>query len=630
MPQETNQLYEFGPFQADTLRRLLLREGQPVPVTSKAFDTLVALIRNRDRVMEKDELLKTVWPDSFVEEANLAQNVSSLRKALGDQPGENRYIATVPGKGYRFVGAVRVPTEPATEVVASTRTTTEVVIEEEVEARVWPYGKIAAVAVGLLVLVAVGFWWGHREPEGADAAKLRSLAVLPFQQLTPSAGDEYLGLGLADAVITRLSNVRQLVVRPTSAVLRYQAPPTDSQTPGKDLRVDAVLDGKVQKAGDRVRVTVQLIRVEDGRPLWAQTFDESFTSIFGVEDSISEKVAQTLAVKMAPPERHELARHYTENVEAYRNYLKGRTSYCKFTREGLNEAVEFFNSAIARDPSYALAYAGLADAYTTASEWVLAPRDALSKAESASRKALAFDERLSEAHGALGHSLMHQWKLKSASVEFQRALELTPNNTSIYFAYAEYLTALKKPDEAVAQLQKALTIDPLSIDILGFMAWPLFLKHDFEGVIETARKALAVNPDYWVSHMALGMACHALKRYPEALKAYQRARELNPESTMLMANIARLNIALGKRADALKILDEMKRLRQKQYVSPFDISLVYAELGERDEVFQWLGKAFDDQSEMMMYLRDMPELEGYRGDPRFQDLVKRVQAAEPL
>jgi TolB-like protein/DNA-binding winged helix-turn-helix (wHTH) protein len=470
MPWEANQLYEFGPFQADSVRRLLCREGQPVPLTSKAFDTLLVLIRNRDRVMGKEELLKAIWPDSFVEEANLAQNVSTLRKALGDQPGEHLYIATVPGRGYRFVGAVRPPAEPAAEIVVGSRTTAEVVIEEELDDNPPRRVRLGTVAgLGLLaVVLAGGFLWSRRDPPAPDPGTLRSLAVLPFQQLTPASGEEYLGLGLTDAAITRLSNIRQLVVRPTSSVLKYAGPAADLRIPGRELGVEAILDGKLQKSGDRLRLTVQLIRVKDGRPLWAETFDENFTGIFAVEDSVSQRVAQTLAIRLAQPEKQQLARHYTENLEAYRNYLQGRYAYCRFTPQGLNQAIEYFNRAIAIDPGDALAYAGLADAYTTASDWVLAPREALPKAEAAARKALAFDDNLADAHSSLAHALMHEWKLTASGSEFQVALALNPHNTSTYFAYGEYLSALGRYDEAVAQLNKALEIDPLSPEIVAF------------------------------------------------------------------------------------------------------------------------------------------------------------------
>lgn len=311
MSAETSQLYEFGPFRLDGIRRVLWRDGQPVPLTAKVFETLVVLIESRGHVVEKDALLKAIWPESFVEESNLAQNVSALRKALGEFPGENRYIVTVPGRGYRFVADVR-PISPQIieqSAVASTerRTTADLIVEEEiVEENARQNGPvltrrrlqtIAALTALSAIALGVAGWRMWKTRPAPDVAATRTIAVLPFQALTPH-GENTLGLGLADAVITKLTNIRQLVVRPTSSILKYAGPSADPWAAGRELDVEAVLDGKVQATGDRVRVTVQLVRVSDRRPLWAETFDQSFTNIFGIEDAISEKVAQALAVRL--------------------------------------------------------------------------------------------------------------------------------------------------------------------------------------------------------------------------------------------------------------------------------------------------------------------------------------------
>lgn len=623
-----NTLFEFGPFQADTVRRLLFREGQQIPVTSKAFDTLEVLIRNRDRVLDKDELLKTIWPNSFVEEANLAQNVSALRKAFGEAPGEHRYIATVPGRGYRFVGSIRAPAHVETELVLERHT--EMALEEVVEADVpaaMPQTSTRTMTWALLVsvvaLLAVGAW-ALRVYAIRATSKPRSLAILPFRQLTAAEGDDYLGLGLADAVTARLSNLSQLIVRPTSSVLKYAGPTVDARSAGHDLGVEALLDGSVQQAGDRIRLTVQLISVNDGRILWAGTFDESSAGLFTLEDSISERVAQTLALQLAGEEKQELARHYTENAGAYRDYLKGRYSEFRFTSQGLNQAIEYFNRAIALDPGYALAYAGLADAYSTASDWVLPPREALPQAEAAARKALSFDDRLAEAHGSLAHALMHEWKLTPSGIEFQRALSLNPHDTSIYYAYSEYLSALGREDEAVAELNKALEIDPGSTEILSMIAWPLFLKGDYKGELDAAYRTMKTDPEFWLGHMEAGSALVSMGRFPEAIAELVKARALNPDSTL---NLSTLGVTLahsGKRTEAVQVLDDLKQMSAKQYVSPVDIASVYAALGEREEAFKWLEMAWNDRSEMLLFLRMYPPLASLRDDRRFRDLAQRV------
>jgi len=634
MAKETSQLYEFGPFRADGVRRVLLRDDQPVPLTSKAFDTLLVLIQNREQVLEKDALLKAIWPDSFVEEANLAQHVSALRKALGEQPGENRYIATIPGRGYRFVADVRVFSATETELTLERRTTAEMVVEEEfqeeddprapVRWRLAPPKAMAALGVLLAIGLALAGWRLWRENAAPDVAAARSIAVLPFQPLDPQ-GENALALGLADAVITKLSNVRQLVVRPTSSIQKYAGAPADPRAAGRELDVAALLEGKVQQAGDRIRITVQLVRVSDQRPLWADTFDESFTSIFAIEDAISEKVAQALAVKLAQGERQRLDRRYTANLDAYRNYLDGRYAEFKFTAEGLNQAIAFFDRAIEIDPSYALAYAGLADAYTTASDWVLSPREALPKAEAAARHALEFDDGLAEAHGALAHAQMHEWKLAGAGEEFARGLALNPNMTSIYFAYAEYLAALGKYDQSSAELRKALKIDPLSAEILMLCGFPLYLKHDFEAALAANRAAMKAHPNFWAPYMENGYAYMAEQRFPEAIADFEHARALNPGATLTLSGLAAARAGSGNPAEARNILAQLKKMMTERYVAPFDIAVVYLALGERNQALDWLEKAYQDQSEMMLFLEMYPPMADLRGDPRFQDIVRRVR-----
>ena len=589
MSSETNQLYEFGPFRADTLRRLLVREGEPVPLTSRAFETLLVLIRNRDRVLDKEELLKTIWPDSFVEEANLAQNVSAVRKALGEVPGEHRYIATVPGRGYRFVADVKQLPPPETELTLERRTTAEVVVEEEDQPATWSLRPRQAIAGAVLLLLLIGGVVGWRlwRTSAADVTATRSIAVLPFQPLS-GPGDNALGLGLADAVITKLTNVRRLVVRPTNSILKYAASTASPKAAGRDLDVEAVLEGRVQQSGERIRVTVQLVRVADERPLWAETFDSSFADVFTIEDTISEGVAHALAVKIGQGEKERVDRRYTANLEAYRNYLDGRFAEFQFTTDGLKRAIAYFDRAVAIDPSYALAYAGLADAYTTASDWVLPPREALAKAEAAARRALVFDDGLAEAHSALAHAEMHAWKLGDAGKEFTRALALNPNMTSVYFAYGEYLAALGKEDEAGVEFRKALKIDPLSAEILLMAPFALYLKHDYAAAEAADNVAIHAHPEFWAPYMGRGYARLALKKYAESIADFEQARALNPVATINLSGLAAAQAASGNRKAAESQLAEMLQMRSRQYVSPFELAVAYTALGDRSQALDWL------------------------------------------
>jgi serine/threonine-protein kinase len=486
---------------------------------------------------------------------------------------------------------------------------------------------MAALLLAALLAAVLGVaGWRIRNEKAApapDVSATRSIAVLPFHPLDAQGG-QALGLGLADAVITKLSNIRQLVVRPTSSIQQYAGALADPWAAGRELDVEALLEGQVQQSGDRIRVTVQLLRVADRRPLWAETFDESFTGIFAIEDAISERVAQALAVKLAQGEKQRLDRRYTANIEAYRNYLDGRYSEFRFTPDGLNQAIAYFDRAIGIDPSYALAYAGLADAYTTASDWVLSPREALPKAEAAARRALEFDDGLAEAHGALAHAEMHEWKLVEAGKEFARALALNPNITSIYFAYAEYLSALGKQDRASAEIRKALLIDPLSPELLFLLEFPPCLKHDFEGALAADRAAIKAHPEYWPPHMAAGYAYLAERRLSEAITEFERSRALAADATLTLSGLAAAQARSGNRAEAMKLLAQLQKMKSERYVAPFDIAVVYVALGERDQAFDWLEKAYQDQSEMMLFLDMYEPLDDLHADPRFRDLVRRV------
>lgn len=651
MSKEIKGLYDFEDFRLDATRRLLSRGEQTLPLTSKAFETLLVLVRNRERVLMKDELMSAVWPDSFVEEVNLAQSISALRKALGESPGENRFIATVPGKGYRFVCEVREGHESTEDLLIERQTRARLVVIEEKEDEmeglpIGPDGALPALPdprraprnwkwsawVGMpliLCLAAAGtyLWKRGLAGSGADEAG-RSLAVLPFQPLGAGADDEHLGLGIADAVITKLSNIRQLPVRPTDVAIRYADPKVDPMQAARDLGVDSVLTGKIQKSGDRMRVTVQLVRVRDGRPLWAQAFDENYANIFTLEDSISEQVAQALAVHLAAEDKLRLERHYTENIDAYRNYLEGRYAEFTFTREGMNKAIGYFNHAIADDASYALAYAGLADAYTTESDWLLAPREALPRAESAARKALAFDDNLAEAHGALAHALLHEWKLAESNREFHIALSLNPGNVSTYFAYSEYLASIGQPDQAITQMNKALSIDPLSPEINSFLAWDYYLKRDYESCLSISRKTMQMFPDFWVPHMTAGMCDYMSSQFPEALEEYKKALAMYPDSTYAEAGVASSLARSGNRSEALKALGQLKAMSSRTYVSPAYIGLVYQALGDRDAEFAWYEKGYDDQAEWLLWLTVDPNYDGQRDDPRFRALVKKIGVAQ--
>jgi TolB-like protein/DNA-binding winged helix-turn-helix (wHTH) protein/Tfp pilus assembly protein PilF len=632
MPNHLNELYEFGEFQLDADRRLLLRGGERLRLNSKAFETLLVLVRNRVRVMTKDELMQALWPHTFVEEVNLAQNISAVRKVLGEAPGENRFIATLPGKGYQFVCEVHEPARSleqppsAPQPLAVSHAALELIPAAKAGTALSTWRWSAWVWAGIGVAIAIGIAGTGYVLKSRAVARQEghSLAVLPFQPLTGTEDADHLGLGMADAVITKLSNIRQLPVRPTDVAIRYSDPKQDPLQAARAMGVDAVLIGKIQKGADRIRVTVQLVQVTGGRTLWAQTFDENATNIFSVEDSISEKVAQALVAHLGSEDRERLARHYTENIDAYRNYLEGRYEEFTFTPDGMHKAIEHFNRAIAVDPGYALAYAGLADAYTTESDWLLPPREAMPKADAAARKALAFDENLAEAHGALAHALLHEWRLDESSREFQNALALNPSNVSTYFAYSEYLASVGRFDDAVATMKHALTIDPLSPEINSFLSWDYYLGRDYDNCLLSSHNALQMFPDFWLPHLGMGMCLYMKGEFPEAVQSFTKALAINPLSTYAQSGVAMSLAKAGRRAESLQALEGLKNMKKDTYVSPVYVALVYHALDDEQQEFSWLEKGYQDRAEWLLWLKFEPMFDGQRDDPRFQALVRKV------
>lgn len=643
MTQASKRIYEFGSFRLDAVKRLLWREGEPVPLTSKSLETLLALVESRGEILDKDSLMSRIWPDTVVEEKNLTINISALRKALGENPREHRYIVTVPGRGYRFVAEVQEISDTNTAEMMLRQSKISVVVEEEEDDGETGRGgdgatkripaswnpaaspgravALAVSAIALLVMVLAGgmSWWKTKRAAAEQAGAIKTLAVLPFKSLNSQSSEDYLGVGMADVMITRLSNLSEIIVRPTSSVLPFNG--TDPLQAGQTLKVDSVLDGSIQQDGNRVRVTVRLLRTSDGQPLWAFQCDEQCVDIFALEDTVSTRVVEALALKMTTDERNRMTQRYTGNATAYRAYLKGRYHTLQYTPVGNKQAVAELNEALRLDPGYALAWAGLADAYTAASDWLLPPREALSKARAAAEKALALDDTLAEAHAALGHVFVHQFN-PAAEREFQRAMDLNPNSVAAMFFYFEYFFA-RDPDKSVAVLRRVQQLDPLSQTAGSFIASTYVMARRTDEALMEARKALELDPNDPLSRGILAMVYGAKGNHAEAIAELEKVKQQLPTS-MVVGGLGMEYALAGRRADALRALAELKQMAREQYVSPFDVALVYIGLGDKEQAFAWLEKAREDQSEWMGWINADARLDPLRTDPRFAELLRRV------
>ena len=647
MSKRSKHFYEFGDFRLDPVERQLRRNGEVLPLTPKAFEVLVMLVENGGHAIKKGEFLEKVWAGSYVEEKNLADNISLLRKALNDDPKAPAFIETVPRFGYRFMANVREVEDVGTELVVRERESARVVVEEEADAisaaeagefEVTARASLPAPAqrrsrpmliVAALVL-AVGLALGAyalRKNRGTGNAPLaRSIAVLPFKPLVATNADPALELGITDALISKLSNIRQIVVRPTTSVLKYSAEGQDLRVAGSELGVDVLLDGRVQKVGDRIRVSVQLVRATDGVPMWAEQFDGKFTDIFAVQDEVSRRVVSKLAVQLSGEETRGLARHYTENPEAYRLFLLGRYFWAKMTADGLQEAIRYYSRAIELDPSYALAHAGVADAYNMLGLWDLLPQgEAFPQARAAALRALAIDDTLSESHAALAYAkFRHGWEWQAAEHGFKRAIELNPNYATARQFYAEYLIVCRRFDEASAELEHVRKLDPLSLYVSMQTAIRFYFMRQYDAAIKQLREMIRMDNGYAIAHTLL-WACYREKgMHGESVAAQLESLRLNGFNDGELNSLRKAFAASGPRGFWRREIELWKTRPGSLHFSSIFIAMNHAQLGETDEAFAWLEKASAARHSWLTELSADPVWDPLRADTRFARLVERV------
>lgn len=632
-------MYQFGPFQLDPVKRLLFREQQGVSLPPKAFDLLLLLIENRGRVVDRNELMEKLWPDTFVEQINLNVHVSSLRKALGEQPDEHSYIVTVPRRGYSFVAAVKKSANGDGALISDVDAPIETPYqssaqESEAEREDSSVSTVLSPpsflsrrifilpALSLIVIAVVSYLWISAIRRPADLQPSANIiAVFPFKELSPEV-DDHIGLGMADALITKLSNIKQIAVRPTSAVLRYDSAEADSLRAGRELGANLLLEGKIQRSGERIRVTVQMLKVDDGSALWAQSFDENFTNIFAIEDSISRRVAEAVSANLNAEETSRLGKHYTENAQAYQAYIKGRYFWNKRSAEGLDKAIKYFQEAIELDPAYALAYSGLADSYNLLTIFSgVSPHDAYPKAKAAAAKALEIDPTLAEAHNSMAYARMrYDWDWKGAEEEFKRALDLNPNYATAHHWYGEYLLHVGRMEEAVAETRRALEMDPLSIMINADLAWVFYYAGDYDNAIRQCRKTLEMDSDFIVARLALGLAYDEKGMYEEAMAEFKYK---NMEKGY-WSRVAHIMAVSGRKKRALQIIKPYEGMAKENPRLLYGIAGVYAGLGDRDQTMRLLEKAYAEHQELLIYLKVDPRFNPLRSDERFQDLLRRI------
>ncbi len=651
--------YEFGEFRLDEKRHRLLREGEIVPLSAKAVETLIVLIRNPGKLLERDALMQALWPNTIVEDGNLTVAISQLRKALNQNGDAAEFIQTIPRVGYRFVADMREVVEEPAPLIVEKRIQKEFISENGAASENAPPANIEPVKAALrngalpesmalpalaasrsdlfrwtnrltlavmsiLMLGVIGLLIHWREAsrpkQPATMAEVKSMAVLPLRMLGAKPEDEYLGLGLADALITQLDGMRQVSIRPISAVQKYAGrEPQDPLAAGRELGVEAVLEGSVQADGDKLRVTMRLLRVGDGVALWSGKFDEKFTNIFALQDSISEEVAQASVLNLSREERQLLTKRYTDNVEAYRLYLKGRYFWNKRTPTGLQQSLTYFKQAIEVDPTYALGYAGLADSYALL-VWQeqLSQKEFIPMAKAAAIKALQIDETLAEAHTSLGFvKFWYEWDFPGAESEYRRAIELNPDYATAHHWYGEFLALMGRPEEGFRELRLAQALDPLSLIINTDIGKIFFLTRQQDRAIVQLQKTLEMDPDFPTAHLFLAMAYEQKGMHESAIAELEKEANTPGSRTIFKAVLGYIYGRSGHTAEAMSILSDLKApTSSMQLVPAFEIALVYVGLGEKDQAFEWLERAKTEHDPFLIYVRTDPNFDSLRGDWR--------------
>jgi TolB-like protein/Flp pilus assembly protein TadD/class 3 adenylate cyclase len=487
---------------------------------------------------------------------------------------------------------------------------------------------ISLVAAALLLL-ALGVWYfSHsvtRKPAAVSATEKR-IAVLPFKPLLPENRDQVLELGMADSLIAKLSNIRQIIVRSLNSVRKYNGLDQDPLAAGRELDVDSVLEGNVQKSADRIKVSARLINVADGSSLWSNTFEEKFTDVFNVQDAISQKVADALALRLSGQERERLTRRYTDNVEAYQLYLTGRYHWAKFTPPDIRKGIDFFQQAIELDPHYALAYFGFAEANRSrAINSDVPAKDCLPQAKTAAIKALEIDDSLAEAHASLSFSLIwYDWDWDGGIREAQRAISLNPNSAHSHFALAHALSDQGKHDQALAEMARARELDPV---FLLYRALEGMMFHhagrDSEA-LDLLQNAVDLDPTFWITHLTLGKVFTQQHKYPEAIEEFGKAREFSHGNSEAIGSIGYAAALMGDQARAQAVLGELKTSSNQHYIPPVNVALVYAGLGDREQALSLLERACEERDVRLPLLKVDPRWDSLRSDPRFGAILKRI------
>ena len=635
-----NSVVRFGTYEVCLQSGEVRKAGLRIRVQRQPLKLLEILLEHPGEVVTREELRSRVWPNESFGDFDQALNIAigKLRSALGDSTENPRFIETLPKRGYRFIADVSIldtgarpkrPASSAGDLAEPQEKKTEpghklqgAGLAVSPQPRLWLTRRVT-VALALVLSLLIFFAWLFRSG-GRAPAGIRSLAVLPLESLSGDASQNYFADGMTDELITDLAQISALRVISRTSVMAYKGARKPLPQIARELNVDAMVEGTVLRSGDQVRITAQLIEASTDKHLWSQSYEGELRDTLALQNRVAGAIADQIRISLTPQEQTALKNAKVVNPEAYESYLKGRYFWNKRTADGFKIALAYFNQAIEEDPKYAQAYSGLADTYVLLGDWeygVMAPKEAYPKAKAAATRALELDNSLSDAHTSLASLGMFDWDWQSAGKEFRRAIELNPGYATAHQWYAWHLNLLGRQREAIAEIRKAESLDPLSLIISADTADLLFVARRYDESIQQSRKTLEMDPNFAIAHFELSQTYLQKRMYSEAIAELQRAIELSGGSTTFTSNLAYAYAASERRNEAVKILNDLTS-RSNGSSDAAEIALIHAGLGEKDQAMAWLEKAFSERFIPSILLR--PGFDPLRSDPRFQNLVHRI------
>lgn len=636
--QFSDRVWRFAACEFDELKLKLRVRGEPVELELKPVEVLLHLLRHANEVVTKEDLLNAVWPGLMVVDGSLATAVSKLRKALGDD--DSSIILTIPRVGYRLAVPVEVsrarngketaadpvPTEPLPKTGEAEKSKTGLsktgLSKTGLSRNRWFWPLTPVVAIALIAILAVTYRkMSGRERPLFGTPKITSLAVLPMVNLSGDSGQDYLADGMTDELITELSQVRALKVISRTSVMPYKGARKPLPQIARELGVDGVVEGSVVRSGDTIRVTAQLIYAPTDTHVWADSYTRGFTDILILQEELARQISREIKVTLSPAEQKQLTNAEKVNPQAHELYLKGRYFWNQRTREGLIKAVDCFTQATTVDPSDSRAYTGLADSYVDlVSFGHLDSAEGIPKARAAALKAIALDDSSAEPHTALAFAAATEWDWPGAEKEFQRSVELNPRYTVALYQYALLLSSLGRSEEAISLTQRALDLDPISTVVLYRAGRVQFQARHYDKALEYFNRILELNPDAPLGLYGLGLVYKALGKYDKAILY------LGKQNFQQGFDLAAAYAASGQKDLARKMLaDNIRRLTQQRlYVRPGWVAEVYAALGDNDEAMRWLEQAYRERDIWMVLLKVWPAFDPLRSDPRFHELLRRM------